>query len=331
MELPVQQVPREGRRRVRRRGQLVALGRVVVGEEGDSVFVDALAEHRPADRSARLDRGQHHRVGFGDAPTLGFANPFAQQCKPTIVEPVDVEIGAAVALLGAVLLTHLPPGARCLVPPSRQRYSRSASAIGCPEFVGGGCDDDVMSSTASAGAVLVSPREHLEVLFEELAELTGQRNAIDGRIVEIVAEIDRDQLWGATGARSVPALVAWKTGCSPANAHTITTIAGRLKEFPRCAQGMREGRLSLDQVGVIAARAGEGSDEHYAQLAACAIGQSATHRGQAGTATRTRTSARARALDHHDHQRAGQLLPDHASPAMTPRSSTPPWRLIVMR
>jgi hypothetical protein len=137
-------------------------------------------------------------------------------------------------------------------------------------FVGGGCDDDVMSSTASAGAVMVSPAERLEVLFDELAELTGQRNAIDGQIVEIVAEIDRDQLWGATGARSVPALVAWKTGCSPANAHTITTVAGRMEEFPRCTQGMREGRLSLDQVGVIAAQAGQGSDEHYAQLAACA-------------------------------------------------------------
>src|SRR6516164_4955056 len=139
--------------------------------------------------------------------------------------------------------------------------------IGWPGFVVGGCDDDVMSSTASAGAVVVSPGERLEVLFEELAELTGQRNAIDGRIVEIVAEIDGDQLGGVTGARSVPALVAWKTGCSPANAHTITTIASRLTEFPRCAQGMREGRLSLDQVGVIAARAGQGSDEHYAQLA----------------------------------------------------------------
>ncbi|WP_234877922.1 DUF222 domain-containing protein, partial [Mycobacterium tuberculosis] len=114
---------------------------------------------------------------------------------------------------------------------------------------------------------VVGPGERLEVLFEELAELCGQRNAIDGRIVEIVAEIDRDQLCGVTGARSVPALVAWKTGCSPANAHTIATIASRLQEFPRCAQGMREGRLSVDQVGVIAARAGQGSDEHYAALA----------------------------------------------------------------
>src|SRR5205807_9067185 len=124
-------------------------------------------------------------------------------------------------------------------------------------FVGGGCDDDVMSSTASAGAVVVSPSERLDVLFEELAELTGQRNAIDGRIVEIVAEIDRDELGGATGARSVPALVAWKTGCSLANAHTITTIASRRTEFPRCVQAMREGRLSADQVGVVAPRAGE--------------------------------------------------------------------------
>jgi hypothetical protein len=126
-----------------------------------------------------------------------------------------------------------------------------------------------MSLTA-APPVAVSPAERLEVLFEELAELAGQRNAIDGRIVEIVAEIDRDGLCGMTGARSVAALVAWKLGSSSANAHTITTVAGRLEEFPRCGQGMREGRLSLDQVGVIAAGAGEGSDEHYAELAAVA-------------------------------------------------------------
>ena len=112
------------------------------------------------------------------------------------------------------------------------------------------------------------PDQRLEVLFDELAELAGQRNAIDGRIVEIVAEVDRDELWGATGARSVAALVAWKIGSSPGNAHTIATVAGRLRvSFPAAREGMREGRLSLDQVGVIAARAGQGSDEHYAELA----------------------------------------------------------------
>ncbi|MDT5097722.1 MAG: hypothetical protein QOC76_1459 [Mycobacterium sp.] len=124
-----------------------------------------------------------------------------------------------------------------------------------------------MSSTAASFAAGVRPDERLAVLFDELAELTGQRNAIDGRIVEIVAEVDRDELWGATGARSVAALVAWKTGSSSTNANTIAAVANRLGEFPRCADGMREGRLSLDQVGVIAARAGQGSDAHYAELA----------------------------------------------------------------
>jgi hypothetical protein len=127
-----------------------------------------------------------------------------------------------------------------------------------------------MSSTAAALATEVRPDERLEALFEELAELSGQRNAIDGRVVQIVAEIDHDGLWGATGARSIAALVAWKTGASPANAHAVAAVAHRLQQFPHCAAGMREGRFSLDQVGVIAERAADGSDEHYAQLAASA-------------------------------------------------------------
>ncbi|OBE98655.1 HNH endonuclease signature motif containing protein [Mycobacterium sp. 852002-10029_SCH5224772] len=126
-----------------------------------------------------------------------------------------------------------------------------------------------MSSIASP-PVALSPAQRVGVLFEELAELAGQRNAIDARIVQIIAEIDRDGLGGITGARSVPALVAWKLGCSSGNAHTIATVAHRLDEFPRCAAGMGEGRLSLDQVGVIAAHAGKGSDARYAQLAAVA-------------------------------------------------------------
>src|SRR3954463_13832528 len=124
-----------------------------------------------------------------------------------------------------------------------------------------------MASTRYPSGVGNVVGQRLEVLFEELSELAGQRNAIDARIVEIAAEMDRGDLCGATGARSVAALVAWKLGSSSTTAHTITTVAHRLDEFPRCAAGMREGRLSLDQLGVIAAGAGQGSDEHYAELA----------------------------------------------------------------
>lgn len=122
-----------------------------------------------------------------------------------------------------------------------------------------------MSST-----VELTPKERLEVVFEELAELAGQRNAIDGRIVDLVAEIDHGNLCGMTGARSVAAVVAWKLGTSSTTANTISAVAHRLPEFPLCTQALREGRLSVDQVGVIAERAADGSDAHYAQLASVA-------------------------------------------------------------
>lgn len=138
------------------------------------------------------------------------------------------------------------------------------------KFVGPVCFDGVMSSDAATFAAEVSPKERLEVLFDELSQLCGQRNAIDGRIVDIVAELERDELCGITGARSMKALVAWKTGITPRNAEILVAVARRLEEFPRCTQDLRDGRLSLDQVGVIAERAADGSDAHYAELAAVA-------------------------------------------------------------
>ena len=138
-------------------------------------------------------------------------------------------------------------------------------------LVGPFCDDGGMSSTATSFAdVEVSPAQRLEGLFEEVAELCGHRNAIDGRLVDIVAEIERDELCGMTGARSLSALVAWKTGITPNNADTMVTVARRVDEFPLCVEGLREGRLSLDQVGMIAEHAADGSDAHYAELAAVA-------------------------------------------------------------
>ncbi|MBY0287833.1 MAG: HNH endonuclease [Mycobacteriaceae bacterium] len=127
-----------------------------------------------------------------------------------------------------------------------------------------------MSSIAAPDAAVVRPKDRLEGLFAELGELMGQRNAIDGRLVEIVAEMDHDNLVGMTGCRSISALVAWKTGSSARNAEKIAAIAHRAKQFPLCMAGLREGRLSLDQVGIIAEKAGEGSDEHYAALAQAA-------------------------------------------------------------
>ncbi|MFI5508309.1 HNH endonuclease signature motif containing protein [Mycobacterium sp. NPDC051804] len=124
-----------------------------------------------------------------------------------------------------------------------------------------------MAAVPLTDAPVMGPKDRLAECFEELGELMGQRNAIDARIVEVVAEMDHGRMLGITGCRSMSALVGWKTGSSTTTANTIAAIAHRLPEFPRCVQGMREGRLSLDQVGTIAKKAATGSDEHYAKLA----------------------------------------------------------------
>ena len=123
------------------------------------------------------------------------------------------------------------------------------------------------TDTTLSAAAGVTPAQRLEVLFAEIAELSGQRNAIDGRIVEIIAEINRDGLAGITGFRSVASLVAAKTGVSPHTAHTFTTVAERAEQFPQCVAGMREGWLSVDQIGAVVDCAADGSDAHYAQFA----------------------------------------------------------------
>ena len=104
-----------------------------------------------------------------------------------------------------------------------------------------------MSTTATPLALeSLRGQDRLEALFDELAELTGQRNAVDGRIVDIVADIDGNRLWGATGCRSISALVAWRTGISPHNAETITTIAKRAQHFP--AAPPRCGRVGCHSI-----------------------------------------------------------------------------------
>ncbi len=156
--------------------------------------------------------------------------------------------------------------------------------------------------------------ERLEVLFEELAELAGQRNAIDARIVEIAAEMEHDELCGSTGARSVAALVAWKLGSSSTTAHTITTVAGRLQEFPHCAAGHAGGPAVTRSGRRHRRRRRAGLRCPLRGVGAQRLGQPAAHRGQARTPPRPRRrpAARTAVLDHQDHRRPVDLLADQA-------------------
>jgi len=107
----------------------------------------------------------------------------------------------------------------------------------------------------------------VEVLFEELrVDRSAQRDR----------RSDRGRSWPrstTTNSGAPPAHARfrrwwpWKTGVSPRNAETIAAIAHRIEEFPRCAKGLRKGGL-VGSSRVIAEHAADGSDQHYAEMAA---------------------------------------------------------------
>ncbi len=105
----------------------------------------------------------------------------------------------------------------------------------------------------------------MDALCGELAELCGQQNVIAGRITEILSEIDG--LLGVTGARSLEHFATWQLGVSPARARNLAAIARRREALPTTTGLLGEGVLSEDQAAVIARRAPDGTDDHYADLA----------------------------------------------------------------
>jgi len=115
--------------------------------------------------------------------------------------------------------------------------------------------------------VPTAAERRFDEIESELAELCGQRNAIDGRIAELLAEVDREGLLGGTGLKSLEHFATWQLGVSRGRARQLTAVAGRLDDLPRVTGLLREGRLSTDQVAVIARKAPAGSDDHYADLA----------------------------------------------------------------
>ncbi|HEX4902026.1 MAG TPA: DUF222 domain-containing protein, partial [Acidimicrobiales bacterium] len=117
--------------------------------------------------------------------------------------------------------------------------------------------------------VPTAKEQRFDEIEAELAELCGQRNAIDWRIAVLLAEVEREGLLGGTGLKSVEHFATWQLGVSRGHARDLTAIAERLDDLPLVTGLLREGRLSVDQVAPIARTAPSGPrvDEHYADLA----------------------------------------------------------------
>jgi hypothetical protein len=94
--------------------------------------------------------------------------------------------------------------------------------------------------------------EALKSLEGELAELCGMANAINGRMVELMADALDRNLWAGWGIHSPEHWFGWKTSMAPASVRGVVALARRYRELPLTTAALSDGSLSLAQAALIA-------------------------------------------------------------------------------
>ena len=88
-------------------------------------------------------------------------------------------------------------------------------------------------------------------LEAELATLAAHIHAATSRLLELIAEIDRREIWAEQGARSMAHWLQWRTGIDLGAARQKVRVARALGQLPRLAAELRAGRLSYSVVRAI--------------------------------------------------------------------------------
>src|SRR4051794_2820403 len=119
---------------------------------------------------------------------------------------------------------------------------------------------DVMVGTGDGG-------ERLEA---ELAVVCGQLNRVSARLVALTARAIECEGWAGSGIRSVEHWLVLRAGLSPGRAAAVGLMARRAGGLPGGVGAFAAGRLSVDQVAVVARHAPSHVEASVAELAVSA-------------------------------------------------------------
>ncbi|MCC7077445.1 MAG: DUF222 domain-containing protein [Acidimicrobiia bacterium] len=144
------------------------------------------------------------------------------------------------------------------------------------------------------------------------------------RMLAVVRECDRREVWRHDGAFSMAAWLVRAMGMSWSSAHTWVKIARRLEELPEIAKTYMAGELSFDQVRVLCRFATADDDADLADYARGASVDDLHHlarRARPVTALEARDTHRQRGLHmYNDHEalglRVGGFFPADMGPGL---------------
>ncbi len=102
---------------------------------------------------------------------------------------------------------------------------------------------------------------------DRVAGLAGSRNLADSALIDMIADVIFSGQWRISGINSEHHWVAYKLGMSRRQAARLIVVAERRDELPYAFAEFTEGRLSLDQMLLIARFCPTGYDETLAEMA----------------------------------------------------------------
>src|SRR5512147_272635 len=88
-------------------------------------------------------------------------------------------------------------------------------------------------------------------LEDELATLAAHIQAATARLLALVAEVDRRESWGASGALSCAHWLAFRTGLDIGAAREHVRVARALTELPQISAAFGRGELSYSKVRAV--------------------------------------------------------------------------------
>ena len=125
----------------------------------------------------------------------------------------------------------------------------------------------VMVGTGDGAQVEAARLDELEA---ELAVVCGALNQVSARLVVLTARAIESEGWAGAGIRSVEHWLVLRAGLSPGRARQVVVMARRVGVLPVVMGQFAAGRLSVDQVAVVARHAPSQVEASVAELAVSA-------------------------------------------------------------
>jgi hypothetical protein len=111
-----------------------------------------------------------------------------------------------------------------------------------------------------------------EELEQEVVTWAGRVSAGQARMLAAIGEVDARESWGGYGILSCAHWLGLKLNMAPVTAHEHVRVARKLRELPKVAAAMAEGRVSFTQVRAITRIASVENQDEWLNVAAYATG-----------------------------------------------------------